>query len=111
MAGYYHKNAGRGDWVPPYIADVTDDGAGNPESELLGGRAEGGAPQGLIYYFDANGVALAPDPACVSSITFPYGGAGPEYDPACYPAGAIGAQSYRHTHYGKERLGVTADLA
>ncbi|MCB2074141.1 MAG: TonB-dependent receptor [Novosphingobium sp.] len=110
-AAYFHKNAGRGDWVPPYIVDVIADGAGNPESELTGARTEGGSPLGRIYFFDANGVALSPDPACVSSITFPYGGAGPEYDPACYPAGAVGAQSYRHTHYGKERLGFTTDFS
>ena len=116
-AAYFHKNAGRGDWVPPYIVNVTDDGVGNPESELSGLRTEGGGfiadadhLAGRIYFVDANGVALNPDPACVSSITFPYGGAGPEYDPACYPAGAIGVQSYRHTHYGKERLGFTSDF-
>lgn len=110
-AAYFHKNAGRGDWVPPYIVDVIDDGAGNPNSELFGARTEGGAPLGRIYFFDGNGAALSPAAGCVSSITFPYGGAGPEYDPACHPAGAIGTQSYRHTHYGKERLGFTSDFA
>lgn len=111
VAGYYHKNSGRGDWVPPYVVDVIADGAGNPQSELLGARAEGGAILGQIFYFDANGVALSPTPGCVSTLTFPYGGtSNPAYDPACYPVGAVGAQSYRHTHYGKDRVGFTGDF-
>ena len=110
-AGYFHKNGGRGDWVPPYIVDVTDDGVGNPESEIFGnGTVLGGAALGRIYFIDGTGAALTAADGCVSSITFPYGGAGPEYDPACYVQGAIGAQSYRHTHYRKERLGGTADF-
>ena len=31
---YYHENEGTGKWNPYYIADVTDDGAGNANSEL-----------------------------------------------------------------------------
>ncbi len=109
---YYHHNWGRGDWVPPYIVDVAADGAGNPESELVSGfTAEGGAALGQIFFTDANGVALAPMDGCVSSITFPYGGAGPEYDPACYAPGAIGVQSYRHTNYKKDRYGFTGDFS
>lgn len=108
---YRHDNDGRGDWVPPYIVDVNADGAGNPETELLGGvRNMGGSFMGQIFFFDPSGVALAPATGCVSSITFPYGGAGAAYDPACYPAGAIPAHSYRHTHYQKERTGITADF-
>ncbi|WP_066557206.1 TonB-dependent receptor [Croceicoccus bisphenolivorans] len=108
-AAYYHKNNGRGDWVPPYIVNVTDD-MGGPESEIVGnGTVYGGPALGRIYFVDGSGVALAAADGCVSSITFPYGGAGPDYDPACYAAGAIGAQSYRHTHYAKDRLGFTAD--
>ncbi|MDP4916580.1 MAG: TonB-dependent receptor [Haliea sp.] len=42
-------------------------------------------------------------------MTFPYGGAGPNYDPACYAAGAIPVQSYRHTNYKKERYGFMID--
>ena len=39
-AGFYvHRHRGRGDWLPPYIVDVSDDGGG-PESELMG-RAAG----------------------------------------------------------------------
>ncbi|MCB2013445.1 MAG: TonB-dependent receptor [Sphingobium sp.] len=109
-AVYYHKNTGRGDWVPPYLVDVTDDGAGNPESELGNNTVSGGAPLGRIYFVDANGLALAPTAGCISSLTFPYGGGGAEYDPACYPAGAVGVQSYRHTHYEKDRLGFAANF-
>lgn len=109
-AVYYHKNTGRGDWVPPYLVNVTDDGAGNPESELGNTTVSGGAPLGRIYFVDASGVALTPADGCVSSLTFPYGGGGAEYDPACYPAGAVGVQSYRHTHYEKDRLGFAANF-
>lgn len=108
---YYHDNEGRGDWVPPYIVDVTNDGEGNPESELMNPSSPATGPfLGRIYFVDANGVALQHDPNCVSSITFPYGGAGAEYDPACYPRGAIPVQSYRTTNYWKERYGFTADV-
>jgi len=108
---YYHKNQGRGDWVPPYLVDVVDDGAGNPQGEATGAvRAQGGSLLGTFQFVDAAGVALSPAPGCVSSITFPYGGAGPEFDPACYPDGAIPVQSYRHTHYKKERVGFNADF-
>ncbi|HAU92013.1 MAG TPA: TonB-dependent receptor, partial [Alteromonas sp.] len=34
---YWHKNEGRGDWVPPYIVDVNDDGS-NGHSELVHGN-------------------------------------------------------------------------
>ncbi|MDD3800327.1 MAG: TonB-dependent receptor, partial [Novosphingobium sp.] len=110
-AVYYHDMAGRGDWVPQYVVDVTDDGAGNPESELSGlGTVSGGSPLGKIYFVDASGVALTPADGCVGSLTYPYGGTtDANYDPACYEAGAIGAQSYRHTHYRKDRTGFTAD--
>ncbi|KCZ56090.1 TonB-dependent receptor domain-containing protein [Hyphomonas chukchiensis] len=92
---YRHDNDGRGDWVPPYLVNVGQFGAStNP----------------LVYYVDASGTPLNPTPGCVSSITFPYGGAGPEYDPACYADGAVPVQSYRHTHYQKERTGVYGDF-
>ena len=106
---YFHRQRGRGDWLPPYLVDVTDDGGG-PESELVSGQtAQGGTPLGRLYFVDPAGVPLAPRPGCVSSIQFPYGGAGPEYDPACHPEGAIPLHSYRHSHYGKDRVGVTLD--
>lgn len=110
-AGYYHHNKGRGDWAPPYIVDVTDDGAGNPESELIGnGTVNGGAALGQIYFVDASGARLSPIPGCESTLTFPYGGTtNPAYDPACYVAGAVPVLSYRHTHYRRDRYGFTGD--
>lgn len=108
VGGYYHKNYGRGDWVPPYLVDVTADAG--PHSEFNGAATvRGGSPLGRIYFVDAAGSQLAPTTGCVSSILFPYGGAGPQADPACHAAGAIPVQSYRHTHYQKDRLGFTAD--
>lgn len=109
---YYHDNEGRGDWIPPYIVDVRNDGAGNGHSELQSGNtAFGGSPLGRITFVDAAGNALQPIAGCQSSLTFPYGGAGPEYDAACFAAGAIPVSSYRHTVYAKKRTGFVADFA
>ena len=109
---YFHKNEGRGDWVPPYLVNVTDDGAGNPESEVVGNTTVmGGAALGQLFFVNRDSVALAPDADCQSSITFPYGGAGAEYDPLCYGQGAVPVGSYRHTHYQKSRFGFNADFA
>ncbi|GAA6136286.1 TonB-dependent receptor [Arenicella sp. 4NH20-0111] len=108
---YTHANEGRGDWVPPQIVNVANDNGG-PESEIIGGSTTFGGPiTGAIYFVDAAGNALSPREGCTSSITFPYGGAGSEYDPACYSSDAIAVQSYRHTHYQKDRVGITSDLA
>ncbi len=106
---YYHRNRGRGDWLPPYVVDVTDDGGG-PESELMGGApVRGGDILGQIRFVDRNLVAVGPQPGCTSSFIFNYYGAGgPEVDPACHP-GASAVQSFRHSHYGKDRLGFTLD--
>ena len=106
---YYHGLRGRGDWLPPYIVDVADDGGG-PESELAGlAPARGGAQLGVIRFVDRDGVAVTPTPGCTSSYIFNYYGAGgPAVDPACHP-GATAVQSYRHSHYGKDRFGVTLD--
>ena len=88
---YFHRQRGRGDWMPPYIVDVTDDGGG-PESELQAGAAvRGGDPLGQLHFAGPDGVRLAPAPGCVSSLLFPYGGAGPEHDPAGLPPGPRGA--------------------
>ena len=93
---YWHRNQGRGDWVPPYLVDLIDDGAGNPQSEATGAaRVQGGGSIGLIRFVDASGTQLLPIAGCESSITFPYGGAGPEADPACHAPGAIPV-SYTH---------------
>ena len=106
---YFHRNRGRGDWLPPYIVDVTDDGNG-PESELMGRTpVQGGAQLGLIRFVSRDGVAVGPTPECTSSYIFNYyGSGGPEVDPACHPD-ATAVQSYRHSHYGKDRVGVTLD--
>ena len=109
LGAYFHRNRGRGDWLPPYIANVTDDGGG-PESELMGGAAvRGGTQLGLIRFVNRDGVAVGPTSGCTSSYLFNYyGSGGPAVDPACHP-GATAVQSYRHSHYGKDRVGVTLD--
>ena len=108
---YYHDNSGRGDWVPPYIVDLVDDADG-PETEIQGGGTiNGGDSIGRIYFVDPNDARVDPIAGCESTITFPYGGAGPEYDPTCHDRNSVPLQSYRHTHYGKERLGLTADFS
>ncbi|MCY4646405.1 MAG: TonB-dependent receptor [Gammaproteobacteria bacterium] len=106
---YRHHNWGRGDWLPPYIVDVVDDRE-RPESELAGRPpVRGGTQLGVIRFVDGNGVAVGPIPGCTSSYIFNYyGSGGPEVDPACHP-GASAVQSYRHSHYGKERLGANID--
>lgn len=113
---YYHQNEGRGDWLPPYVVDVTDDGAGDPNSELQSGNTvRGGSALGRLTFVNRAGVALTPASGC-SSLDFPYGGTSNDnpdsliYDPACFPADAIPVSSYRHTHYEKERMGLSADL-
>ena len=108
---YYHDNSGRGDWVPPYIVDLVDD-QGGPETEIQGGDTiNGGDAIGRLYFVDPNDARVDPIDGCESTITFPYGGAGPEYDPTCHDRNSVPLQSYRHTHYGKERLGLTADFS
>ena len=107
---YGHKNSGRGDWAPPYLVDVVDDGGG-PESERVGTRTHfGGEIADLIYFVDAAGYRLHPRVGCESTINFPYGGASPEADPACYGANAVAVQTYRHSHYAKKRAGASVDL-
>ena len=77
---YYHDNEGRGDWLPPYIANITDDGNA-PHSELMSGvTAYGGSNQG--------------------TITSMVNAAGE----------VIPVSSYRHSHYTKERTGFNADV-
>jgi outer membrane receptor for Fe3+-dicitrate len=108
---YYHNNEGRGDWVPPYLVNVTDDGEGNGHSELVSGNTVyGGDFLGQIFFVDNDGVQLSPIDGCESSIGFPYGGAGAEYDPGCHEQGAIPVGSYRHTNYEKTRFGINGDF-
>ena len=60
LGAYFHRNRGRGDWLPPFIADVTDDGGG-AESELLGlAPVRGGAQLGLIRFVNRDGAAVGP---------------------------------------------------
>ena len=106
---YYHDNEGRGEWVPPYIVDITDDGAEGHSELIVGNTVFGGEELGQIYFVDRQGNQLSPIEGCQSSLTFPYGGAGAEYDPGCHAQGAIPVGSYRHTHYDKERFGINAD--
>lgn len=107
---YYHHNEGRGDWVPPYIVEVTDNGEGNPNTELLPQTVFGGPFLGQIFFVDQTGATLTPTDGCISSLTFPYGGGGAQYDPACYQRGAIPVGSYRQTVYQKQRVGINADF-
>ncbi len=105
---YYHDNEGRGDWLPPYVVDVTDDGEAAHSELTSGTTVYGGDALGRITYVDIEGASLVPASDC-SSITFPYGGASEAQDPACFPADAVPVASYRHTHYENERFGLTAD--
>ena len=107
---YGHANSGRGDWAPPYLVDVVDDGGGL-ESERVGKLTyRGGDILGRIHFVDGSGARVWPRSGCESSITFPYGGAEPEADPSCYEDDAVAVQSYRHTHYAKRRMGGAFDL-
>ena len=68
-----------------------------------------GAQLGLIRFVNPEGVAVGPAAGCTSSYRFNYyGSGGPAVDPACHPD-ATAVQSYRHSHYGKDRVGVTLD--
>ena len=110
LGGYFHRNRGRGDWLPPYIADVTDD-RGGPESELMG---RGTRPGRLAARADPfRGARTAPpSDRCpgarrpISSTTTAR--AGRRSTRRATPD-ATAVQSYRHSHYGKDRAGVTLD--
>ena len=74
-----------------------------------GTQVQGGTQLGLIRFVDRDGAAVGPMTDCTSSYIFNYYGAGgPEVDPACHPD-ATAVQSYRHSHYGKDRVGLTLD--
>jgi iron complex outermembrane receptor protein len=106
VAGYFHKMDGRGDWIPQYLVDVSNDGAGRPNTEYLGGSTVVGGPQlGTLKYLTPTGATAQQIPGCIGSAALPA-----EYSPACYPAGSIPVQSYRHTHYDNDRYGFTGDL-
>lgn len=97
---YFHKNSGRGDWIPPYLVSAVD-AEGNPVSE-------GGTIANSYGFTDQNGTPLAPNADCTQSFTWPWN-SGPGLHPACYGNDAVPVMSYRHTHYEKDRLGFTAN--
>lgn len=106
LSAYGHRMRGRGDWLPPYLVDVKNDGAGAPHSEFLGGSpVRGGSALGRIYFVTPTGAAAPMTAGCSGSAGIPA-----EYDPACYAGNASPVQSYRHTHYKNRRLGVIADV-
>jgi iron complex outermembrane recepter protein len=108
VTGYAHRMRGRGDWLPPYLAEVTDDGKGNPESEYIGGHTVygGNNADDNIYFVTPSGAAATMIANCNgnSNSLMP-----DRFNPSCYPAGSLPVQSYRHTHYANERDGITAD--
>jgi iron complex outermembrane receptor protein len=92
---YYHKNKGRGDWIPPYLQQVSE--------------PNGGASAGSYGFVDQKGQPLAPRDGCTDNLSWPWN-SGPGLAPSCYEASAIPVMSYRHTHYQKNRLGLTANF-
>jgi len=112
---YYHNQKGRGDWVPQFIVAVDGGSTGLPADvrSLHTGPDTifGGSYAGAYSFVDASGTPLAPAADCTARLTFPYGGGGAGDNPACYEAGANPAGSYRHTHYNKTRIGLTADAS
>ena len=105
LTGYYHRMRGRGDWMPPYIVDVTNDGAGATQSEYAGGSTVyGGSSLGQIYYVTPTGAAATMIAGCTGTAGVPAA-----YSPTCYADDATAVMSYRHTHYKNDRAGFTAD--
>ncbi|GLX76784.1 TonB-dependent receptor [Thalassotalea insulae] len=95
---YYHKNKGRGDWIPPYLILLDDSG-----DAVLD---EKGNP--VRYGFaDQQGLPLAPAADCTANYSWPWN-SGTGLHPACYGDDAVPVMSFRHTHYAKERTGFTA---
>lgn len=76
---YYHHMKGRGDWLPPYQVLVDD--AGKPILDTDGNLQ-------TFTHFDASGAPVLNPADCDDSCTL--------------------ASSYRHTHYGKDRYGMTS---
>lgn len=101
---YYHRNKGRGDWIPPYLVSLINDGttnAGSRDLHVGPNTIFGGTQTGIYQYVDASGNPLTPIAGCTAALG--------DFDPACYAAGAQPVMSYRHTHYWKERKGITLD--
>lgn len=118
---YHHQNEGRGDWLPPYLINATDDGtSGN--SEFLGGTTAlgisgGGSGDRILFVDSVTGAVVAPLAGCTGTYTVTnwYGSAEATApaaaDPSCYPQSAVAVQSFRNTHYEKDRTGLIADLS
>jgi len=98
---YFHKNEGRGDWIPPYLVSVVD-ADGNPTNR-------GGEIAGTYGFTDSAGNPLAPAEDCTANYSWPWN-SGPALHEACYDRDAVPVMSYRHTHYEKNRLGLTANF-
>ncbi len=106
VATYAHRMTGKGNYLPPYMVDVVDDGAGLPQSEMTSTSPALGVPQlGQFYFVNPDGSAATPIAGCVPSSGLSVNG-----DPACYAANALAVQSFRHTHYDTKRYGLTADF-
>ena len=115
---YYHRKYGRGDWVPPYLVIV--EGGDERGGTIFAGSAvarysytdAAGTPMAVYRVADGAGpFDLAPgyNAACTETLDFPYGGGSTFDNPACYSADAVPVATFRHTHYGKKRYGVTAE--
>lgn len=83
VSPYLHLQEGRGDWLPPYQVYATD-AKGQQISQGNGAKRE------TFNYVDAQGR--------------------PILDPKADTSKAKRVSSYRHTHYDKNRYGVTANL-
>lgn len=100
VSPYFHNNSGRGDWIPPYLTSPID-AQGNPTTK-------GGTNAGSYGFTDSNGTPLMPNSRCTETLVWPWD-SGTGLNPACYPDTATPVMSYRHTHYKKDRLGLTAN--
>lgn len=100
VSPYFHNNSGRGDWIPPYLTSPVD-AQGNPTTK-------GGTNAGSYGFTDSNGTPLVPNSRCTDTLVWPWD-SGTGLNPACYPDSATPVMSYRHTHYKKDRLGLTAN--
>lgn len=83
VSPYLHLQEGRGDWLPPYQVYATD-AKGQQVSQGNGAKRE------TFQYVDAQGR--------------------PILDPKADTSKAKRVSSYRHTHYDKNRYGLTANL-
>lgn len=103
---YGHKMKGRGDWLPPYLVDITNDGVGNPNSEYnRSGTVYGRSTSNKIYFVTPTGATAPLIDGCAGQ-----NGISDVYAPNCYAADSTPVMSYRHTHYKNRRLGAVMDV-